>query len=294
MFMRKFCISIIVSLIVLIVAPVSDASDHPAVKMLTFYDQAGETPYYVNPYIVTILSIYSLHNKKHHQEVLDFINWFFARLNYPDMNGLTGTIYDYMVDGQEEKILRQYDSVDGYMGAFLVLFHEYVKTAGDTELIRKYRKKIDDMVYLIAYLQDSDGLTVAVPNTVIKFSMNNCESYAGVHAYNAMLAMLGEKSEYHQKLERTLKNAVVHNFYDKRRRNFSWALSSTEDWPSSWSKMYPDAYAQVLFITYRLLDDNPTLKRQVWMAFQAKWGKRIDRFPFEQQAMIRIARDRMR
>jgi hypothetical protein len=264
---------------------------HPAVTLLGLYGLKTERPVYVNPYIVSLLSLYSVHKERHQEDVREFIHWYFSRLNYPDKYGLTGTIYDYSFGGEREVPTGEYDSVDGYAGLFLTLIWAYAKKTGDYAPLEQNRSKIRDMAHLLSLLSDKDGLTVALPKGEVKYLMNNCEAYGGIRAYHMILSLLGEEDETYRALETTMSNGIRRHFYDKRGGNFFWAVSRTKKWESRWDKKYPDAFAQIFPITYSLLEGSSEIEKHLWNTFSFYYGKKIDTFPVEQRLMIEMARD---
>src|SRR4030042_446737 len=90
-YLKRCSIFIAFSLLMIAFPQGSHAFRHPAVTLLRHYGLGTETPVDVNPYIVSILSLHSLHQGKHREDVREFIQWYFSRLNYPDKYGLTGT-----------------------------------------------------------------------------------------------------------------------------------------------------------------------------------------------------------
>lgn len=260
--------------------------------MLGLYGLKTERPVYVNPYIVSILSLYSLHKGRHQEDVREFIHWYFSRLNYPDKYGLTGTIYDYSFGGDREVPTGEYDSADGYAGLFLTLIWTYAKKTGDCTIMEQNRSKIRDIAHLIVLLLDKDGVAGALPKGEVKYFMNNCEAFGGICAFNKILRRLGEEDKTYHTIEITMRNGIMRHFYDNKRNNFFWAISGAKKWESTWDKKYPDAFAQIFPILYSLLKGNPRMERHLWQNFIFYYGEKIDTFPVEQKLMIQMARDR--
>ncbi len=252
---RRFFIFLACSLLLTTFPGRADASRHPAVVMLGLYGLKTDRPVYVNPYIVSILALHSLHEGKHRAEVKDFIQWYLSRLNEPDQLGLTGTIYDYSVGEGWEAPTGKYDSADGYAGVFLTLLRAYAERATDYPLLEKYRTRIRNIASVISRLVDRDGLAAPLPKGKVKYLMNNCEAYGGICGFNRILGLTGEKDGASSTLEMTMKKGILRQFYDAKGENFFWALSGEEKWESTWEKSYPDAFAQIFPIFYSLLED---------------------------------------
>jgi hypothetical protein len=259
--------------------------------MLGLYGLKIDGPAHVNPYLVSILALHSIHEGRHPAEVRDFIQWVLARLNESDRYGLRGTMDDYSVGEGWERSTGTYDSADGYAGFFLSLLRVYVEKTGDQTLLEKHRTKLRDMALVISSLVDRDGLTAPLPKGKVKYLMNNCEAFGGIRAFNSILRILGQKEGSLDALESTLKKSILNHFYDPKRANFFWAFSGDERWESNWEKGYPDAFAQIFPIFYGLLEGNPETERSLWQRFESHYGKKIEAFPLEQRLMIQMTKD---
>jgi hypothetical protein len=269
----------------------SPSFGHPAATLLGLYGLKTERPISVNPYIVSLLALYSVHKGRHQRDVREFIGWYFSQLNYPDKYGLSGTIYDYSFDGEREVSSGEYDSVDGYAGLFLNLIWTYAQKTGDTVPFEQNRSKIRDMAHLLSVLGDQEGLTVALPKGEVKYLMNNCETYGGIRAYHRILNLFGEEDETYRSKEISMRNAIIRHFYDMKRGNFFWAISRAKRWESRWDEKYPDAFAQTFPIAYALLEGRPEVERHLWRTFIFYYGKKRGTFPVEQRLMIEMAQD---
>ncbi len=264
---------------------------HPGVKILATYNMPVGKKTTVNPYIVSLLSIHAVRHERIIDDVRNFINWYFTHLNYPDKYGLTGTIYDYSVSEKSEMHDRDYDSIDGYAGIFLVLLEAYYNKTGDTVLIKKNWQKIKDIAYLISMLQDRDGLTKVTPDNSTKYLMNNCEAFGGIAAFNRLSVMMGAEDKYYRNVERSLKEAIIRLFSDTSEHNFYWAIAGNTLHKSSWKTPYPDAFAQLFPILHGLIEKDAVSTRQIWGRFIEIYGKKLRSFSVEQQIVIQMTKD---
>jgi hypothetical protein len=260
----------------------------------------GETSSYIdhpndiNPYIVSILALNDIEHNRRYNEVKEFISWYFSKLNYPDQHGLTGTIYDYVARDGLKHPTGQYDSVDGYAGMFLHLIYRYAKKTGDIELIQHNWSKVEDIAYLIAYLQDNDGLTRALLTTQVKYLMDNGEAYGGLTAYLELLKMTGkDDSSYHQEIRDNIKDGIFTQLYDQEAEMFAWATVDGIASRSSWDRLYPDAYAQLFPIYFEILSDHSRIRDHLWQAFNQKYGDKTADFPIEQRIIYELTRRKM-
>jgi len=126
--MKKLLLFLVGSLLCLTFLPGTvAAAEHPARVILQLYAGDIKDHTTIEPYIVSILALNEVENNRNLPQVKRFIQWYFSKLNYPDQQGLSGTIYVYTWDGNAERSTRKYDSVDGYAGMFLQLLRQYGK-----------------------------------------------------------------------------------------------------------------------------------------------------------------------
>ena len=269
-------------------------SNHPAAVIMGYYTQVPENSLTVEPYIVSILALNEVAHNRHLGDVKQFIQWYFSKLNYPDKNGLTGTIYVYVLEEGREISANRYDSVDGYAGLFLYLLHQYVVKSGDTEIVVNNWDKIEDIAYLLPKLQDKDGLTFALPDSQVKYLMDNCEVYGGLTAYIELRKIAGKKpSAYYNQVRSAVKRGIITKLYDPDKLMFCWAIENEDLSQSSWKPFYPDAFAQLFPIYYDILSEAPELKTRMWRLFYYKYADLAKAFPVEQRIMFELTRAKM-
>ncbi len=288
--MKRFFIFMLFSLLIISPAYGAACKEHPAVKILKIFSPEPYQKIEVNPYMVNIRAIYLLNKSTHTKEIRDYIIWYFDHTNYPDKSELTGTIYDYFVTCKGEEIsTKRYDSVDAYAGNFLYLLHKYYEKTKDKEIIQKNKEKIEDIVYLIEFLQDEDGLTKVMPGDNTKYLMDNSEAFAGVKAFNALSKEMGWelKPEYID-LESSIKDAIINLLYNKNKKIFYWGFAEKKPYHSSWDKFYPDAFAQIFPVLFDVLDKNPELGNLLWKEFTDRYADKPDVFSIEQKLMFEL------
>ena len=292
MFRKNFLKLLIVSLTLIFcqVAFPVHASDNTDESRSSYIDHPND----INPYIVSIMALNDLEQNRRFKEVKEFISWYFSKLNYPDQHGLTGTIYDYVAHDGLKHPTGQYDSVDGYAGMFLHLIYRYVLKTGDIELIEDNWSKIEDIVYLIPYLQAEDGLTRALLTTQVKYLMDNGEAYGGITAYLELRKMMGkEDSAYYREIRRNIKEGIFRQLYDREKKMFGWATVDGIVSCSSWDRLYPDAYAQLFPIYFEILSDHLELRIQLWQAFVQNYADKTMDFPQEQLIIYELTKRKM-
>lgn len=276
----------------------NSTKNHPALTLMRLYEDEIQYKNIVIPYLVNVIAIYELSGNRHVREVKNYIVWYLNHLNYPDRQGLTGTIYDYAIlMSGEEKPSYDYDSVDGYAGTFLCLLDLYQLCTGDNALIHDYWDKIKDIAYLIPYLMKQDGLTVALLQNKehTKYLMDNCESYAGIIAFNKLTKRTGrnEDSFYVVKAEE-IRKGVLEILYNQEKKNFDWAIDDKAKHASDWSILYPDALAQIFPIYYGLLDQDQKKKKMLWLEFNKRYKNKAKGFAMEQRMTYELTKEKMR
>jgi hypothetical protein len=212
---------------------------HPALDIL---NNPYVVPYFVNLVAVNILPY-------HPEKVKRYMEWYLDHLNYPDVYGLTGTIYDYYISGNSEVPTYKYDSADSYGATFLSLSLLYVERTGDYKFIRDNLHKLKLIAYMIASLQDRDGLVKAVPYWNLKYLVDNIEDICGLRAFSVLLWRLRDPTWYYYFiLSHSVERAVMKNFI--WRGQIAWAKFNDQLFIANNSTVYPDLYAKAVFYTF--------------------------------------------
>ncbi len=269
---------------------------NPALKMWKYYELKNEKGCGVNPYINNITAIYMLQKSKNIDDVKHYIQWYFDHLNYPDKNGLTGSMYDYYITQEgAESTDKKYDSVDSYAATFLILLNDYYKKTNDPSIIKNNWEKITDIAYLIAMLQDKDGLTKALPDTDAKYLMDNCECYGGLAAYSQMAKLTGSEAKYYQVVREAIKQGIMGILFNKKEKHFYWGLSGNVKNDINENIFYPDSFSQIFVILYGILDGNDEIKNsELWNKYGAKHKDKMAELPLEQRIIIEMTLLKMR
>jgi hypothetical protein len=110
----------------------------------------------------------------------NYISWYLANMNMPDRDGLSGTIYDFVMKDGELVPTYKYDSADSYAANFLSLVAYYYHRTGDIDFVTSNLTAIDLAAQVILALQDDDGLVRVMPGSRTKYLMDNSECYRGL------------------------------------------------------------------------------------------------------------------
>jgi hypothetical protein len=228
--------------------------------------------HHIVPYFVNLTAIDLLPQDP--KSVKRYIEWYLRHLNYPDMYGLTGTIYDYYISGTSEVPAYTYDSADSYASTFLFLVFIYTEETGDYQLIRDNSQKLKDIAYVIAYLQDTDGLIKALPHLNLKYLVDNIESVCGLRAFSFLLRKLKDPDwHYYFTLSHSVESSVMRNLV--RGEQIAWAKLDDELFIANNSTVYPDIYAKAVFYAF------------VGRPVPGKWLRKFDYF---QKTAIKVVK----
>lgn len=233
---------------------------------------------YAIPYFVNLTAINLLSDDANLPKVKSYIMWYLNHLNYPDKYGLTGTIYDYYITSDVESSLESYDSADSYSATFLFLVYLYVQKSGDYNLVKENLQKLKDIAYVIAYLQDSDGLVKALPNINLKYLVDNIENICGLRTFSLLLRELGDHDwRYYFIISHNIENSVMKELI--RRGRIAWAKLDDYLYIAGDSVVYPDIYAKAVFYSF------------VGKPIPKGWYNRFDYF---QKTVISVVRSKCR
>ncbi len=269
---------------------------HAAIEILSRYEDTDKNIVLLIPYIANLYALDILRLDPSAVNLLlvsDYIQWYLDHLNYPDKFGLTGSMYDYNVNRQyEEESREDMDSVDSYAATFIMLVQRYLELTGDRSLIQANRSKLEDIIYLVPYLQQDDRLTIALPGHKGKYLMDNCESLGGISAFIQLADSMGwtDIADYYRSKEPRLREAIESRFFNTANNNYDWVIDGNVKTPSTWTDFYPDAYAQLFPIFYQTVDDAARVKH-IWDTFHLFHGSVLDDIPVEQRVVYEWAKE---
>ena len=264
---------------------------HP-VRVIYNYEATMPEEMFFTPYEACLFALADMDKGKHYADVERLLAWYFPRVNKLDKYGVSGTVYDFTLTGNQEKVVDSYDSVDGYSGVFLYLLNEYYKATGDSKIILANWSKINDIAYTIPFLQQKDGLTIAYTEYPEEYLMDNCEAYGGIRAYLELAKALKQKIDY--KYYAAVANSIQNGIYGylPMGNTLAWSKSGLHRNKSNWNTFYPDAYAQIFPVFYNLgtLQD----RIYVWQLFVEKYPETTwHTFPIEQRIFCQLTKAKL-
>mgnify|MGYP000874982049 CR=1 FL=1 len=226
---------------------------------------------------------------------LRYMDWYIENLNMPDRWGLSGTVYDFSLQGEELLPTRRYDSADSYASTFLSLVARYYRVTGDGDYVKSNKSSIDTVASVLHTLQDEDGLVRVAPNSGTKYLMDNAEDYRGLMDWADTLESLGYTDECDR--YRLMAEAISDGIETVLKRpggdDYAWSFSWLGKRYPRRSRWYPDAVSQVFLISLGIIPPDDSRAVAIWDRFNAefpKWyqGETDDRFPWAEMAVASV------
>ena len=222
------------------------------------------------PYFANLGATGMLKDPARYPQVQGWMRWYINHLNWPDRWGLYGTTYDYTISGGHEYSTGDADSTDSYAGTFLTLAWAYYKT-GDYNAqtyVRSIKSQLDAIGKVITKTQQSDGLTWAKPDYLIKYLEDNSEAYRGLRDLASLMAALGDstKAAYYTNAANKMQSGLMSMWIASIGR---WAVY--KDWygrfiPPNMGVWYPDATSQLYPTVYGVV--SPTDAHSTWTYYK--------------------------
>ena len=208
------------------------------------------------PYFGNLAEMAQLGQPVFNSGVKKYLEWNLSNLNYPDLFGLNGTIYDYRLEDGVLQSVYSYDSADSYAATLLSLVAGYYRSTGDLTFVRAHYGDLAAVAEVIVTLQDDDGLIWAKPDQQSKYLMDNCECYRGLKDWSFLLEEMGfeERSRLYDSKAGFIKDGILNRFWDQDRACFAWALDQAggKFLPQP-GQAYPGFFAQIYPATYGVI-----------------------------------------
>jgi hypothetical protein len=231
---------------------------------------------FIRPYLGNLAALGMVRDPNRYAAVQAWMQWYIAHLNYGDKWGLSGTIYDYNVSltTGAETSTNTADSTDSYAATFLSLAWAYYQT-GDPNAqayVASIASSLDLIGGVIAQTQQSDGLTWALPDYLIKYLMDNCEVQRGLRDAASLFNAIGmpTKGSYYS----TLADANLAGLNGMYLGNGVWAYYkgfSGTLYPPNMTNWYPDATSQIFPILQGVVPASDARAQATYAAFNSAW-----------------------
>ena len=251
----------------------------PASGAIARYPLSADTPGFVSPYDGTMgAQGLLLGGPAYYPAVRAWIDWYLRNLNFPDHNGVDGTIYDVWVDtsGQQTVVIDpntsmpSYDSTDAYAGVFLTLVQAYAeRLPGERIYLRSQRSRLDAVARAAIATKHDTGLTGARPDWWGEYLLDNIDTERGLSDYAWLLRnVLGDRTAARtwQGEADLIRRAVEEHLWFADKDMYGWA----SDQPNpQWGTFYPDAVVQAWPIIFGYGPKNR--RTALWASINQAW-----------------------
>jgi len=232
------------------------------------------TPQQIDPYFSNIAAIGMTKDPNRMPQVTAWMKWYINHLNWPDKWGLYGTTYNYTVNNGVEISTQDADSTDSYAATFLsVVWNAW--ESGNSQA-RSYilglSYQLDVIGGVLIQTQQSDGLTWAKPDYLIKYLMDNCEAYRGLRDLASIYQnAFGDstKAAYYTAAANSMQNGILNMWMNGKWAVYkNWYGNNVGPNMGTW---YADASAQVFPVLMGVVTSSDMRAQQAYAAFNSAW-----------------------
>jgi hypothetical protein len=197
-----------------------------------------------------------------------WLKWYQSRMD------AQGFVNDYVMSGGTLLSTGSMDSTDAYAGTFLLALLYTYRSNPDKTMLRTFRTGIAKAVGAIEATQQADGLTWAKPSWLVKYLMDQAETYAGLIAASDLAKVLGDTtlSQRAAKDATRMRNGVAAT-WNASRNAYDWAIFPSGRTTTQWSILYSDSLQQAWAVAFGIVDSsrsNTLVAR--FAAVQPKWA----------------------
>lgn len=259
------------------------------------------TPYFAH---FAALALLTEPTEQNLEVVKKYMSWYFGKLNGTstqyNSNEIAGSVYDYVAPDETTK--GTYDSVDSYAATFLELALRFSDTSDgcrnwlvghkdELSLVAAAMiKTIDCQENTLPGENVNDFLSIAHYGYAVKYLMDNSEVNMGLRA--AIGLKKAGLIETPSNLDALLSGntAGIIGLYNESNSNYDYAKAN----PSTWSKFYPDATAQLYPCLFGAVPADDPRSKSVYEKFNSvfpDWpaGKAYSGYPWTMVAYAAAA-----
>ena len=186
--------------------------------------------------------------------VRSWIEWYAGHMQ------ADGTVTVYAGNYPNYTSTGDYDASDSYAAMYLIVVDKYLEITSDTTFLEWVYPYVQKAVDAMDLTLQPDWLTWAKPTYLVKYTMDNSETWMGYDAASKIAGLKGET--FHQSTWSTtatnVKNTINTELYlgDSYGR-YSVGKFSNGSLSNTWENYYPDGMAQCFAIDYDLEADDP-------------------------------------
>lgn len=244
---------------------------------LIMHNEPNDDKYRIVPYFSNIACTALLLDSSNTSLVKKYLNWYVSHLNFPDRFGINGTIYDYILktDGQNIST-NDYDSYDSYPATFISLCRKYYEVSKDYDFFFENKDNFNIIVNQMLLTMDSDYLTWAKPNYLVKYLMDNCEVYRGIQDAIIIYNYIYKDHVFSKKLSSLSENifsSIEENMWNPKGFYHSQIDEKGRKTTPKFNKWYPDATSQLFPILHGLINPQSQRAQQIYTNFNNNFPK---------------------
>jgi hypothetical protein len=230
----------------------------------------------INPYFANLAAIGWLNDATKIPEVESWMRWYIDHVNWPDSNGLYGTVYNYTYSDGVETSTNSYDSADSSAATFLTL-SEALYGTGDSGAQSFVQSAVGEYILnvtgnIVTILQQSNGLVFAKPDYRVAYLMDNCEDYRGLADFAKLTTQAWgdtSASSWYQHHAASIRSGIRNVLYiPSTRVYYPYAGSSAPDL----STFYPDAVSQLYPAVQGVVSASSPQAKASYIAFTKAWA----------------------
>lgn len=229
----------------------------------------------IEPYFANLGAIGWLSDPAKIPQVEAWMQWYISHFNWPDYNGLYGTVYDYNLSGSTETSTGKYDSADSYAATFLSLAETLWNTgdAGAQTFIKTTIGEYDFNVVgnVITLLQQKNGLVIAMPDYPVEYLMDNSEDYRGLMDFaNLATQAWGDTATttYYKTAAAGIQSGIQNVLFISSSGLYHTSAGSAVPNLSTW---YPDSVGQLYPITNGVIAPSSSQAKNLYETFNSAW-----------------------
>jgi hypothetical protein len=229
----------------------------------------------IYPYFANLAAIGWVQDPSRMPQVEAWMQWYIAHLNWPDYNGLYGTVYNYTYSNGVETSTNSYDSADSGAATFLTLAEALYNT-GDLGAQSFVRNTVGEYILnvtgnIITNIQQSNGLVFAKPDYQIEYLMDNCEDYRGLEDFASLAIRAWDDTgtaSWYQAHASSIRSGIQSVLYiSKSSLYYPYAGSPVPNL----STFYPDAVSQLYPAVQGVVAASGKQAKNSYIAFTNAW-----------------------
>jgi hypothetical protein len=225
------------------------------------------------PYFGNIAAIGMTKDPANYPQVKAWMEWYIHHLNATDVWDLGNSIYDYDISGTVEMPRNTADSTDSYPATFMTLAWNFYRT-GDIaaqSYVMTILPELDLIGQQLIKTQQDDGLTWAKPNYQIKYLMDNCEGYRGMHDLASLFEAAGNSSRvsYYTSHANLAYQGLMSMWLGDSFAVYKDGVGNLA-FPT-WSTWYPGATSQLFPVLEGVVPASDPKAQQVYAKFNSAW-----------------------